>query len=307
MIYGETQVMTMNAGHVTTATHPDEPEDRHSWGSAAESAILLVDDDDSTVEALRVALEQVRCIVLSSSRGQSVLELVRQHHVGLIILDYNLPDISGLDVMRRLAAEGIHVHIVLVSGFLNVEISVEAMKLGAYDVLEKPLSIERLLDVVHACNQMPKSGDRRRSERFRVKQIPDAAAHPGSAAHRWAVYVLKACEAETDLKTLYDWARCAGVSYSMLAESCRIMGIRPHAARDFMRTLRAMIRSTTYECEPSVLLDVSDRRTLRLLLERAGPSFRAGGDTKVDFIRHQRFVPTSNEGIRVLLGYFDRN
>jgi hypothetical protein len=143
-----------------------------------------------------------------------------------------------------------------------------------------------------------------RSEPMPVRSIE---ASPGSAAHRWAVHVMKACEADGDLKTLKDWARCAGVSYSTLCESCRIIGIRPRTARDFARVLRAVIKSSVYGCDPSVLLDISDRRTLRVLLRRVGQSFAPETTMPVaQFIKDQGFVSTSNEGIRVLLGYLEQ-
>lgn len=282
-------------------TSPADDE-RHSPSEHFQTAtILVVDDDDSVLAAYRRGLEHLRYNVLASTTGQSAIDLVRQQPIRLLIVDLNLPDMSGMEVMRRLAAEHNPRPFILVSGFLNVEISVQAMRLGACDVLEKPLSIERLATIVQVC--LGKSD--RHPEAILV---PHVEGHPASAAHRWAMYVLKGCEAEMDLRTLEDWARAAGVSYSTLSESCRIIRLQPQAARDFTRTLRALIKSSAYRCQPSVLLDVSDRRTLKSLQERAGPFFRSGESASIsEFIEHQRFVPISNEGVRVVLGYFDRS
>jgi hypothetical protein len=127
-------------------------------------------------------------------------------------------------------------------------------------------------------------------------------SRPASTAERWAMYVFRACAAAGDLKTLEAWAECVGVSYSSLRESCSLLGIRPHDARDLTRMLRAVMRSTLDDCPPSALLDVSDSRTLRILLERSGV---AGGACPVEisveqFLSRQRFVPTGNAGVRVL-------
>lgn len=116
------------------------------------------------------------------------------------------------------------------------------------------------------------------------------------------MYVFRACAAAGDLKTLEAWAECVGVSYSSLRESCSLLGIRPHDARDLTRMLRAVMRSTLDDCPLSALLDVSDSRTLRILLERSGV---AGGACAVEisveqFLSRQRFVPTGNAGLRVL-------
>jgi hypothetical protein len=96
------------------------------------------------------------------------------------------------------------------------------------------------------------------------------AVRPASTAERWAHYVFRACAAAGDLKTLDAWAACVGVSYTSLRETCSLLGIRPHDARDLTRMLRAVMRSTLDDCPPSALLDVSDSRTLRMLLERSG-------------------------------------
>ena len=125
---------------------------------------------------------------------------------------------------------------------------------------------------------------------------------PASAAERWAMYVFRACAAVGDPKTLEAWAGCVGVSYSSLRESCSLLGIRPHDARDLTRMLRVVMRSTLDECPPSALLDVSDSRTLRSLLERSGVAAAAYPvEVSVEeFLSRQRFVPTSNAGLRAL-------
>jgi hypothetical protein len=124
---------------------------------------------------------------------------------------------------------------------------------------------------------------------------------PESAAERWALYVFRACAASGDLKTLEAWAGWVGVSYSSLRESCSLLGIRPHDARDLARMLRAVMRSALDDCPPSALLDVSDSRTLNHLLQRAGVVGARGPEISVEqFLGAQQFVPTGNAGLRVL-------
>ena len=125
---------------------------------------------------------------------------------------------------------------------------------------------------------------------------------PGSVAERWARLVLKGCESPGDLRTLEDWATFAGVSYSSLRESCHLIGIQPHDARDLARVVRAVVRARRIGCSPEVLLDVSDSRTLSKLLARAGlgGDVRARGMTAAQLLDAQRFVPAHNAGLRVL-------
>jgi CheY-like chemotaxis protein len=265
--------------------------------TVAAPTILLVDDDLSALEMFRCALQDRGFSVLGSTTGGSANHLVRRHPIGLMIMDLRLPDMSGIEIIRRLIADGNPRPFILVSGFLTIEISVEAMRLGALDVLEKPVTIDRLVSLVETWAHNSVHGGGVSTEASATTPLPYNEGRPGSSAHRWAMYVVKAYQADGDVRTLEDWARCAGVSYSTLCESCRLIGIQPQAARDFTRALRAIIKSGVYHCNPSVLLNVSDRRTLKVLLERAGPFFRCGETISIlQFIRHQRFVPASNEG-----------
>ena len=130
----------------------------------------------------------------------------------------------------------------------------------------------------------------------------DERVSPRSAAERWLGYVLKACEAESDLKTLASWAQQVAVSYTTLCANCRIMRIRPLDARDFMRVLRALTRASAHRCPPAVFLDVSDARTVRTLSLRAGLDLdaRASDSSMAEFLARQQFVAADNEGFRLI-------
>jgi DNA-binding response OmpR family regulator len=271
--------------------------------------ILVVDHDAATREAFCGALEGVGFQPLAAATGESGYTLACEHQIHLMLVECNLPDISGVDLARRALADGTTRWFILTGGFLTIETSVTAMRLGAFDVLEKPVPIARLIAAVQDCLHGARKNHRPLDDNIAaIQPLFATGRQPGSALDRWAMHVVKASESESDLRTLEDWAKCAAVSYSTLCESCRMVGIRPQAARDFARALRAVIKSSVYHCDPAVLLDVRDQRTLKTLLSRAGPFFRATGSTSiVQFIQHQRFVPVSNEGIRVLLTFFDKN
>src|SRR5262249_45269022 len=154
--------------------------------------------------------------------------------------------------------------------FLTTEVTVDAMRLGAADVLEKPVTIEHLRGVV-----LSLLGDRS-SEQGTGPRTP--GIQPRSAAERWAIHVLKACGSDHDLTTVGEWAAYVGLSRTSLDECCQLAGVHPLDARDLMRLLRALRQAGVEGCPPETLLLVSDRRTLRKLLERGG---LANGDNGV--------------------------
>jgi hypothetical protein len=163
--------------------------------------------------------------------------------------------------------------------------------------MEKPVAVEDLLATVdtifrdHPASPTGESG----------ASLPTTRQRSRSAAERWAMNVLKACESHADIRTLDDWAACVGLSYSSLCESCRLLRIRPHDARDLARVLRAIITSRG-RSDLGVLFDVSDMRTLKNLLNRAGLNPASSADPVLidQFLERQRFVPSSNEGLIVL-------
>jgi DNA-binding response OmpR family regulator len=287
-----------------------QPRDRSADCTPRRNAILSVDDDPATREVVNWALSLAGLDVETASSGAEALSRARQIRFDLMLVDQQLPDMRGTDLIRTLRNEMRPPRFVLVSGFLTTAITVEAMKLGAVDVMEKPVDIDDLVPVV--CDALRDSAARgytravsRRVDSQRVHGTHPRAARdnvrPGSAAERWAMHVLRACESTRDLKTLEDWASFAGVSYSSLRECCHLLGIPPHDARDLTRVLRAVLESRRHHCSPEVLLDVSDGRTLEKLVRRAGFSSGAGaGVTPEQFLRDQRFVAPENAGLRIL-------
>jgi CheY-like chemotaxis protein len=123
---------------------------------------------------------------------------------------------------------------------------------------------------------------------------------PRSAAERWAMLVFNACRSDGDLKTLADWAAFVGVSYSSLREACRLIEVHPRDARDLVRVLRAIMKSTDDGVDPAVLLDVRDQRTLRTLQEKAGMGVQETCLSVEQFLNNQHFVAHSNVGFIVL-------
>jgi len=269
---------------------------------------LIVDDDLGTRETVDRVLRQAGYHVGMASSGTEGMTMARSGMFELALIDFRLPDMLGTNLARAIRSELGPVPFVLLSGWLKTEVTVEAMRLGAANVIEKPITIEGLPGIV--ASALGCSFEHQGVE-F-AEPIADDAPTPGvllsdrlrprSAAERWAVHVLKACESDGDLKTVGDWARCVGVCASSLGESCHLLGIQPRDARDFARVLRALIKSRIHDCDPEVLLDVSDRRTLTTLLQRGGVVTRTfSGALSVDqFLRTQRFISGDNEGLSIL-------
>jgi DNA-binding NtrC family response regulator len=110
--------------------------------------ILIVDDDQSLRRVMKMQLEEVGYEVSLASDGDQAFGLLRELRPALVITDLQMP-ISGLDLLRKIAASDIDTTVIVITAFGTVETAVEAMRIGAYDYVTKPLDFEALVLVVH--------------------------------------------------------------------------------------------------------------------------------------------------------------
>src|SRR5947207_985698 len=110
--------------------------------------ILVVDDEPGVRSALGGVLRDEGYTVEAVSSGEACLERMTRGAVDLIILDVWLPGMDGLATLARLRERQVDAQIVLISGHGNIESAVRAIKLGAFDFVEKPLSLEKAVLVV---------------------------------------------------------------------------------------------------------------------------------------------------------------
>jgi len=113
------------------------------------STVLVVDDENEIRSSLRGVLSDEGLRVLEAQGGRDALEIVRREQPELVLLDVWMPDIDGIELLRLLQSETVRPQVVMISGHGNVETAVQATKLGAFDFIKKPFSIDALLQVVN--------------------------------------------------------------------------------------------------------------------------------------------------------------
>ena len=112
------------------------------------SMILIVDDEEGIRQVLSDCLRDEGYRVVLAEDGFQALRLLSEEPVELVILDVWLPNMGGIEVLQRIKAEYPEVEVVVISGHGNINLAVQAVKLGAFDFLEKPLSLEKTITVV---------------------------------------------------------------------------------------------------------------------------------------------------------------
>lgn len=109
------------------------------------NSILIVDDERGIRETLRGVLEDEGFDVETVESGEACLELVEENSFACILLDIWLPNMDGLETLKNLRERQNDSAVVMISGHGNIETAVNATKLGAFDFIEKPLSIEKTI------------------------------------------------------------------------------------------------------------------------------------------------------------------
>lgn len=117
--------------------------------------ILIIDDEKNIRRTLREILEYEAFKVDEAADGQEGLNMAQKEKYDIILTDIKMPKMDGLEVLTRLMQSGIDSPVVMISGHGNIETAVEAVKKGAFDFIEKPLDLNRLLVTIR--NAMDKS------------------------------------------------------------------------------------------------------------------------------------------------------
>src|SRR5438067_7641176 len=141
-------------------------------------SILVVDDELDIRESLRGVLEDEGYKVLLAESGEACVEQLKKRNCELVLLDVWLPGMDGLETLERIKQMEDHPEVIMISGHGTIETAVRATKLGAYDFLEKPLSLDRTLILIK--NALEAQRLRRENAEFR-KQVQSKSVIVGES------------------------------------------------------------------------------------------------------------------------------
>lgn len=117
--------------------------------------ILVIDDEESICQALKGILTDEGYEVLTAGSGEEGLRLVEEELPDLVLLDIWLPGIDGIETLAQIKARNSSIPVIIISGHGTIESAVRSTKLGAFDFIEKPLSLDKVvLTVTHALSMV---------------------------------------------------------------------------------------------------------------------------------------------------------
>jgi DNA-binding response OmpR family regulator len=118
--------------------------------------ILIIEDDIEIIKPLSSFLKEKGVITLSASDGQTGLKLARDGGFDALILDYNLPELNGLEIVKSLRKEKNNIPIIMLTVRSELEDKINLLEIGADDYLTKPFSSSELLARLKAITRRPK-------------------------------------------------------------------------------------------------------------------------------------------------------
>jgi len=114
----------------------------------ASEKVLIIDDEREFTEALSERMETRGIKAVTAATGAEALGIVDKEKFDAVILDMVMPGMDGIETLKRLLEKNPDLQIILLTGHATVQTSVEAIKLGAADFLEKPVDIKKLMEKI---------------------------------------------------------------------------------------------------------------------------------------------------------------
>lgn len=132
---------------------------------AGNDIIHVIDDDADVRQSLAFLLTTAGFTVRVHESGDAFLKVLAEVQEGCIVTDVRMPGVDGIELQRQLAAAGVRLPVIVMTGHGDIALAVEAMKAGAVDFLEKPFDDEVLIAAIKAALAR-RAGDRERNARM---------------------------------------------------------------------------------------------------------------------------------------------
>jgi len=236
------------------------------------SAILIIDDEPGIRHTLADILKDEKYKVFTAEDALCGIETLKKETIDLVFLDVLLPKLGGIEALEKIHKEWPSVEIVMISGHANIDMAVRAVKLGAFEFLEKPLSLEKVLTVCRNALAIKKL----REENRKLKKITSIASEDiigTSAAIRDIRETVKQA-ADSDARILITGENGAGKEVIARAiHLCSLRADHPFVDVNCAAIPETLIESELFGHEKGAFTDAVSTRKGRFEMANGGTLF----------------------------------
>lgn len=137
-----------------------------------QKTVLIIDDRIRLCESLGASLKERGYLFVSAYDGASAIELLSKEKVDVVLLDIRLGDENGLSLLPRIFKARPSLPVIVITGYGTLEIAIESIKSGAFDYLQKPVRMDKLLKVLENALKLSTLEDENRKLRSKVRGVP---------------------------------------------------------------------------------------------------------------------------------------
>jgi two-component system, LuxR family, response regulator FixJ len=138
---------------------------------SSEATVYIIDDDEAVRDSLSFLLQSMQISSVTHESAHAFLEmLLSAQPQGCIVTDVRMPGMSGIDLLRRIKEMKIQMPVIIITGHGDISLAVEAMKLGAFDFVEKPFDDETIVTAVRLALNQSMQAERSNADRAELEQ-----------------------------------------------------------------------------------------------------------------------------------------
>ena len=203
----------------------------------AEGRILVIDDEKWIGESLELLFSRKGYDVKSVLRGEKALEAIEKKPADLVILDYNLPDINGLEVLEQIRETDKNLPVIFMTGYGSETISIKAFKLGIDDYLIKPFDPKTLMNRVSEIIGEKKKEQLKNFEDLAIPPELGSEIEDTSNIGRTLQFIKENYQSSISLEEVAEKAGISRFHFTRLFK--RVMGISFTDYMNYLRTKKA--------------------------------------------------------------------
>jgi DNA-binding NtrC family response regulator len=163
---------------------------------------LVIDDDVSMLDLMKLQLSNNGFDVMTADRGGQGVELIKENDFDIILTDLNLPDIDGIEMVKKAKELSPHTEIIMITGHGSTEKAIEAIKSGAYHYIEKPVEFEELALLIEKAIERKQQAAEIRELRGKLSKPASFAGIVGGSKSMQDIYEMIGSVAESDANIL---------------------------------------------------------------------------------------------------------